>query len=309
MLEERIAALAARQHGVVTRSQLFELGMSPSALGRALAAERLCPFHPGVYLVGRLKFARSPEMAAVLTGGSGAALSHASAIWAWNLLRRGPPRPIHVTTPGVGRRPKSGVVFHRTHALADDERTVVDGIPVTTPARTIVDSAGVLGRRELELAVATAEREGLIGGEELAALPDRYAGRAGMPLLRAVLADPTGPGFTRSEAERRCLDLLRDAGLPSPRVNVPLGPYELDIFWPQEKVAIEVDGHEHHSSRRRFEADRKKDNWLRVREIEVIRLTWRQITDKPTATVAIVAQTLALARARRASSGGDRNSA
>lgn len=305
-LVERIHALAARQHGVVTRSQLVELGMSSSAIGRGLDAGRLRPLHRGVYLLGPLEVARSREMAAILAVGPDAALSHTSGAHLLGLLRIEPPRPIHVTVPGGGRCEKSGIVLHRTRILAEDERTVVDGIPVTAAGRTIVDIAGMLGRREVELALATAEREGLIGTEELAALTERYVGRPGMAMLRVLLGDRAGPSFIRSEAERRCLYLLRQAGLPRPHTNVPVGPYELDLFWPEEGVAVEIDGHEHHSSRARFEGDRQKDNWLRARGIQVIRVTWRQITRRPTATAALVAQTLGFARARRSPGHGVR---
>lgn len=118
-------------------------------------------------------------------------------------------------------------------------------------------------------------------------------------MLRALIRNPSGAAFTRSEAERQCLDLLRAAGLRSPHTNVSVGPYELDLFWADESVAIEIDGRAHHSSRARFEGDRRKDAWLRARGIEVIRLTWRQITREGIATAVQVGQTLALARARR----------
>lgn len=302
VLKEQIAELASRQHGVLTHSQLVELGMSSSAIGRGLDAKRLRSLHRGVYLWGQLELPGATEMAAVLAGGRDAVLSHTSGACLLKLLRIEPPRPVHVTVPGGGRRRRLGMVLHRTRTLADDERTVIDRIPVTAAGRTLADIAGMLGRREMELALATAERRGLIGSEELAALPKRYAGRPGMAMLRTLL-EGEGPSLTRSEAERRCRDLLRQAGLPRPHANVPVGPYELDLFWPHERVAIEIDGYEYHSSRARFEGDRRKDNWLRARGIEVIRLTWRQITSRPTAAIAMVAQTLGAARERRMSRG------
>lgn len=296
---ETIRNVAARQHGVVARTQLLELGASGSSIGRSVKSGRLRPMHGGVYLVGPLEPARAAEMAAVLAGGPSAALSHTSALRLWGMLRIAPPRPVHVSVPGSGRGLRPGIVFHRVAALDDEERTILDGIRITSPARTIVDAAGMLGLREIELALATAEREGLIGGEELSGLPHRYTRRPGMAMIRALLAEHTGPHLTRSEAERRCLEVFRTAGLPRPHANVPMGPYELDLFWPAEGIAIEIDGRAHHSSRRRFEGDRRKDGWLRGRGVEVIRLSWRQITREPTATAVQVGQALALARARR----------
>ncbi len=295
----RIGTLAGRQHGVVTRSQLLELGLSPAAVGRRVGSGHLRPLHRGVYLVGPIMSDRAVKMAAVLAGGPGAVLSHTSALRLWGLLRIDPPRPVHVTVPGGGRRSRKGIAFHRSVALSEDERTVVDGFVITTPGRTIADVAGMLGSREVERILAAAEREGLMTRAKLAGLPDRYPRRAGMAVVRALLEEESGPRYTRSEAERRCLELLRKAGLPRPHVNVPVGPYELDLFWPTETVAVEVDGYAHHSSRPRFEGDRRKDAWLRARGIEVIRVTWRQITRDATATAVRVGQALALARERR----------
>jgi very-short-patch-repair endonuclease len=297
--EKRIADLAVRQHGVVTRAQLLGLGISPAAIGRRLRSGQLRALHSGVYVVGPIQSARAHELAAVLAGGPEAWLSHTSALHVWKLLPIDAPRPAHVSVPANRCRSRPGVVFHRVAPLADDEWTVLDGIPITTPARTLVDVAGLLGSRELELALATAEREGMVGGEELARLPERYRGRPGITMFRALIGQQTGPHFSESEAERECRALLRRAGLPQPHGNVIVGPYRLDFFWPDEGVAIEVDGRAYHSSSSRFEADRRKDNWLRVRGIEVIRLTWRQITRDAVATAVLVGQTLALARARR----------
>jgi very-short-patch-repair endonuclease len=232
-------------------------------------------------------------------GGPAAVLSHTNALQLWGLLPIDPPRPVHVSIPDSGRGRRPGIAPHRTARLAEDERTVVHGIKITRPARTIVDVAGMLSRREVERALATAERQGLVGTAELAGLPDRYPRRPGMPMLRTLLREQAEPHLTRSEAERRCLDLLRAAGLPRPHTNVPIGPYELDLFWPKEGVAVEIDGYAYHASRPRFEGDRRKDAWLRGRGIEVIRLTWRQITRDATATAVLVGRVLALASARR----------
>ena len=298
-LEERISAAAARQHGVVTRAQLVELGLSVAAVGRRLRAGRLRALHQGVYLLGPIQTRRTAEMAAVLAGGATGRLSHLSAARVWTMLTSESAAPFHVSVEGSGRGSRPGLIFHRLANLSNDERAIVDGIPITSPARTLVDIAGLLGSRDLELALAVAEREGLVTASELNALPDRYPRRPGMAVLRARLGTAAGPAFTRSEAERRCLDLLRRAGLPRPHANVALGPYELDLFWPDEMLAIEIDGRAYHASSVRFEGDRRKDGWLRARGVEVIRLTWRQITRHEISTAVQVGQALALARARR----------
>lgn len=303
-LEDRMHALAADQHGLVSREQLVESGMSPAAIGRRLKSGRLRALHRGVYLLGPIQPDRAMEMAAVLAGGPTAILSHTSAVPVWGLREGRVSGPVHVSVPGGGRSRRPGIRFHRVRELADDERAVVDGIPITSPGRTLVDVAGMLGSREIGLAVAVAEREGLIGSDELASLSERYRGRPGVSVLTALVRERAD--FTRSEAERRCLEMLRAGGLPRPHTNVAMGPYELDLFWPEERVAIEVDGRAHHSSTPRFEGDRRKDLWLRARGIEVIRLTWRQIAHDAIRTAVEVGQIMALAQARRAPGGGAR---
>jgi len=298
-----IEALAARQHGVVSRAQILAMGLSSAAIGRRVESGRLRPLHSGVYGVGPLEGSHAIEMAAVLAAGPSAVLSHASALRAWKLLGGGPRRPVHVTVPGRWARRRPGIVFHRTRSLDDAERTVLGGVPITAPLRTLVDAAGTLGSRELERALASAERMGLVTVEEWAELDKRYRGRRGMTLLRALVRPEADRAFTRSEAEERCLALLRSAGLPPPHTNVPVGPYELDFFWGDVNVAVEVDGWAFHGTRAQFENDRRKDNWLRGRGVEVVRLTWRQITREPVASAVQVGQALALARFRRRAPG------
>jgi very-short-patch-repair endonuclease len=298
-LQERIRLLAAQQHGAVTQSQLLVLGLSRAAIGRRLQAGRLQPLHRGVYLVGPMISTRVREMAAVLAAGPEALISHVSAASLWRMGKAEPPSEVHLSVPGSGGSRRPGIRLHRVAPWLDDERAVVDGVPVTSPARTLLDLAGMVGLRELERAAAFAMREGLMDSRELARLPERYPRRPGLTMVRSLLRDLEGPSFTRSEAEERCLDLLLKARLPRPHSNVPCGPYELDLFWPDHSVAVEIDGHAHHSSRRRFEGDRRKDMWLRARGIQVIRLTWRQITQDAVASAVQVGQVLALARARQ----------
>lgn len=293
-VEDRVAAAAARQHGVVARAQLVEAGLSPSAVARRLRAGRLRPLHRGVYLVGPLSPARAPEMAAVLASGPGAVVSHLSAASLWGVYpgRAGAPVDISVAA-NRGRRP--GIRVHRVVGLNAEERTVLDGIPITTPGRTLVDLAAAVGSRELEGAVARAEREGLVAPDALPALVARYRGRPGTPALRAVLEAGGGPALTRSEAEARFLGLVREAGLPAPEANVRVGRYEIDFLWRAEGIAVEVDGFRHHASRPRFEGDRRKDALLLSGGIKVVRLSWRQITREAMATAVQIGQALARA--------------
>lgn len=303
-LEERIAATAARQHGVVTRGQLVEAGLCLSAVGHRVRSGRLRPLHRGIYLVGPLVPPGALEMTAVLAGGPTAVVSHLSAASLWRMRpgrgngtwsKTADEEPIDITVVGVNCGRRAGIRVHRAVRLDAGDRTVLDGIPVTTPDRTLVDLADVVGTRELEGAVAWAEREGLVPREALSALLTRHRGRPGTRALRAVLEVEGGPALTRSEAEARFLALIRRAGLPAPETNVSVGRYEIDFLWRSAGIAVEVDGFRHHSSRPRFEGDRSRDAWLLAAGITVVRLSWRQIVHEAMATAVQVGQALARA--------------
>ncbi len=150
-----IARLAARQHGIVSRSQLLGVGAGPRQIDRLVNARQLHPIHRGVYAVGhRLLTPEGRWAAAVLAGGDGAVLSHESAAINWQLLNRYPVLP-SVTAPVKGRR-RRGIAHHAAR-LPADERTDRDGIPTTTVARTLFDLAGIISADRLERALAEAE--------------------------------------------------------------------------------------------------------------------------------------------------------
>lgn len=298
-VDERIDALARGQNGVVTRAQLLRLGVPPGVIRRRARAGRLRRAHRGVYLVGPIPPPWSRETAAVLACGPEAVLSHWSAASLWKLVS--PPdadAPIDVIVPAGENGPRAGIRVRRVAALEPDERTSLHGIPITTPERTLLDLASVARPREVEHAVARAEREGLVDSSGLTRLPERYRGRKGVALLRAVLKRHGGPAFTRSEAEVRFLGLLRKAHLPAAEVNVRVAGFELDFFWRAERIAVEVDGYRFHGSRSSFERDRRRSTRLAAQGIQVIPLTWKQIAEDEVATAVQLGQALMSARSR-----------
>jgi len=298
-IEERIAALAREQHGVVTRAQLLDLGLLGGAIGRRVAAGRLRRLHRGVFLVGLMTPPRAREMAAVLACGPAAIVSHRTAAALWELIpAQDDSLPVDVMlTEGCGES-RRGIRVHRVAGLDSREWTKLDGIPVTTPARTLVDLAADVGSGALERALARAEREGLLGRTTPADLLAMCSGRPGAALLRAVVSRSGGPALTRSEAEARFLQLVRRAGLPAPEVNVIVAGYEIDFLWRALGVAVEVDGFRYHSSRSRFETDHRRGTRLGAHGIQLIRLTWRQIVEDELATAVQLAQTLVRAELR-----------
>jgi very-short-patch-repair endonuclease len=119
------------------------------------------------------------------------------------------------------------------------------------------------------------------------------ARRSGNRVLRSLLEEGTTPALTLSEAEDRLLDMVRKVGLPEPAANAPIGSVHVDFFWPRERLVVEVDGFAFHSSRRKFESDRRRDAMLTARGLRVMRVTWRQIIDEPETVLVRIAQALA----------------
>lgn len=303
-IEEAIDSLAARQCGLVTRAQLLDAGSTPEQVKYRIRAGRLRPLVRGVYQLGPILAPHAKEMAAVLACGRGAVVSHRSAASLWQLL----PAlegfaPIDITVPGRNRRRRPAVRFHRVPSLEPEHVTAENNVPVTTPARTVLDLAGTVcarkagagtaSRRELEQAVAQCERRGLASASDLLALICDYPARKGVRVLRPLLEGSPGTTLLRSEAEERFLALVRKAQLSAPDTNVFLGSYEIDFLWRVERLVVEVDGFAFHSSKKKFESDRRRDAELSARGFRIMRVTWQQIECEPEAMLVRLAQTLA----------------
>ncbi len=276
--------LARAQHGVISVKQLATLGAPPRTIARWSASGRLRRLHRGVYAVGHAPLtAEGRWMAAVLALGDRALLSHACAGALWDLRPTQSAR-IDVTVPGTGSRARRrGIVVHRSPATSG---TTHRGIPVTTPAQTLLDLSTSLA--EARRAVDRSVQLRLF---DLAAVePLLVPGRRGVAnLRRAIAAHDDAP--TRSELERRFLRLCADAGLPRPRVNAHVCGYEVDFSWPHARLIVETDGARHHATATAMETDRHRDAALTLAGWRVQRFTWRQVTGEP-ATVAAVAATL-----------------
>ena len=169
-----------------------------------------------------------------------------------------------------------------------------------SPARALLDlAAGVATDRQLELAFDRGIVERVLRAADVAELLSRAGGHQGRGRLAEVLARQTGgTTMTRSEAEERVLALIRAARLPRPLVNAHVGGYEVDFFWPEHQLVLEVDGFRFHATKGTFERDRRKDADLRRAQIAVARITWRMIEGEPYALVADVARELSRAEGR-----------
>jgi len=289
--DRAIAALAKRQRGVVARAQLRAIGLSRTAIDTRLRAGRLHPLYRGAYLVGHagvLQGAR--EFAAVLVCGPDTVVSHRSAASLWSLLPH-LPREVDITVAGRDCRRSDGIRVHRVGDLDVRDVRKLGGIPITTPARTILDLATTASSRELEQALAEAHARRLVRRTDLVSLLARVGPRPGAPALRALL-DADAPALTRSQAEERFLALVRAPELPAPESNVRVGRHEVDFLWRDHGLVVEIDGFAFHSSRPAFERDRVRDAELASLGFRVIRVTWRQIVDRPEAVIARVAAAL-----------------
>jgi very-short-patch-repair endonuclease len=219
-------------------------------------------------------------MAAVLAGGPDAVLSHRAAAALWE-LRPVPSGKIDVTVPGRGIRGRSGIRIHSVRTLHPDDRATLDGIPVTSLHRTLLDFAEVARFQQLRLALEAAERRDLLDGRELERLYERAHGRRGLKPLRAAAAELRGPApWTQSELERTFQALIREWGLPEPQANVLVEGFLVDFWWPESQLVVELDGYRYHKDRRRFEEDRVRDTKLQLAGCMTMRVTQARIENE-----------------------------
>jgi very-short-patch-repair endonuclease len=197
-------------------------------------------------------------------------------------LRPGPSGPVDVTVAARGRTSPEGIRVHCVRTLDPRDVTVVDAIPVTTVARSVLDYAEIARPQHLRLALEEAERRDALDGRVLDALLERCHGRRGVQPLREALAAMNGPApWTQSELERRFLALVRAAGLPEPRCNVAVEGFLVDSYWPDAGLVVEADSWRFQKSRTRFERDRRQDTALVLAGIRTVRVTRQRVANEP----------------------------
>jgi very-short-patch-repair endonuclease len=293
-----IAELAGRQHGVVSLTQLRALGISASGARKRAANGRLHRVHRGVYAVGHARLTKHGRwLADVMAYGPRALLSHRSGAGLWNVRADNRART-DVSVPGPSARSRPGIEVHRSVTLTPADATIVDGIPCTTLARTLLDLAEVVSPRSLERAIEQAEVMRLFDLRAVDEVLARANGRRGAAKLSAVLAGLEEPALTDTEVEERFLSLCRAASLPSPEVNQWLDiddepTIKADFLWRAQRLVIETDGWESHGTRQAFERDRRRDERLKLAGYEPLRFTRRRIVSDPGGVMKTVVQLLA----------------
>jgi very-short-patch-repair endonuclease len=288
--DRAIARLAEMQHGVVARPQLTTLGLGDDAIDYRLAVGRLWIVMPRTFAVGHRRLPpHGRSMAAVLSSGAGAVLSHRSAAALWGIRDPGT-GPIHVTVPS--KSSSTRLVRRHHQGLPHDEVTVHEGIPVTTVPRTVLDLASAATVDEVEVAIRQVEFLRLYDYLSLPDLIERYPGRRGVARVQTALArtEALPAGRVRSPLETKFLPFLRRHRLPRPRLNdwIVLGAkrFQVDCHWVGTGQVVELDSWQGHGTRTAFREDRARDRTLRAAGYEVTRISWAQLDDEPEAVAA-----------------------
>jgi very-short-patch-repair endonuclease len=265
-----VATIATRQYGIVSTRQLLTAGVGKDGILRRVRAGRLHRIYRGVYAVGHVRLSEEGRWtAALLACGGDAVISHRSAAALWGLLPRDAGAAVDVSLPGrAGRRGHQGIHIHRPSTLTSRLVTLRRGIAVTNPTRTIADLHRAVSPAEARRAIRQAEVLGLVLGADV------------------------GQDGTRSELERRFLALCRRRRLPAPEVNARVGSRLVDFLWRDRRLIVETDGYRYHRGRFAFEDDRARDLELRALGYEVIRLSYRQVTESPAQVASVLGDAL-----------------
>jgi very-short-patch-repair endonuclease len=288
-------ALAERQHWVVARRQLLELGYSPDAIKHRVTTGRLHPLWRGVFSVGRPRPGRHGTwMAAVLVCGPEAFLSHESAAELFGIVASTGNRVEVSIRDGRCPRDRPGIAVHRRSQPTDADVTVHRRIPVTSPVRTLMDIAPRLSRDRLEAAVNEADKRDLIDPEALRSALDGFAGLPGVAIVRTTLDRRTFT-LTDSKLERRFLLIARRCGLPRPRTQQWLNGSRVDFYWPELGLVVETDGLRYHRTPAQQAKDRLRDQAHAAAGLTPLRFTRAQVKFEPEhvrRTLAAVAERL-----------------
>jgi very-short-patch-repair endonuclease len=276
-----VAEVAARQRGAVSYAELRAAGLGRGAIHHRFKQGRLHRQHRGVYLVGHeVPAEQAPLFAAALALGPDAYISNRTALEEFGVLNRRP-GPIHVTVIGRCRRSRDGIRVHRTTRIAPEDVGLLDGaLPITSPARALLDFADTANPRDLEWAVNEAHLLKLVTPQELYELIARTPGRRGTRKLKAILARYDGPRKAHPGGERLLLAGFRSARITGYEANAIVHGKEVDFFFADHGVVVEVDSARYHGTPTAANRDRRKDAFLRKKELLVLRYSYEQVDEE-----------------------------
>jgi hypothetical protein len=255
-----IAEVADDAWGIVTREELLAAHVTADQITRRLRNGYLFREYDGVYRVGhRAPSTEATYMAAVKACGEGALLAGRAAAYLLSLIK-GPPPPPDVVT--LNNRRIAGIRIRRSRVDLTPDASKWRGIPVTSPARTLVDLAAVLSLDDLARACHEAGvRYGTTPREVDKVLARRPNAPGAGNLRRALRGDAR---VSLSKLEKRFLELLRAADLPLPITNKVAAGGRVDCRWPAHKLIVELDSYRYHSSRHAWEKDRRRERLARA---------------------------------------------
>ena len=276
---------ATAQFGLLTAAQLITAGYSKRMISTRVRDGLFVRRGKGVLQLAGVETSWEQDlMAAVLTCQPGAAASHRSAARLWGM--RTVDREVEVSIRFPRDRRVNDVTVHRSRDLELHDISTVDGFPVTTPERTICDLGLIFPEHEVARILRHAIAEGLVNRRQLWAMRTRTSkqGRNGTGVLERVLsAIPQGAEQTESGLEVLFLELCKRSSLPPPTLQLPVRVrgrhFRLDFAWPAERVFVEVDGIEFHSTPQQVAKDRQRQNLLVLAGWTPLRFTYADLKE------------------------------
>ncbi len=299
-IDRRILSRASCRHGVVTTHELIDAGLSHRQIATRVNAGWLERLHPGVYRIGgSVRTFDQLSLAACQAIGGKVAVSHRAAAMVWG-LDLPEPAPVEVTVGATRSARLSAVVVHRSRDLVGAHVTRRHGLPVTKPARTLVDLGAVASAATLAGAFDdfVGRRLVTIAGVEAMLEATASRGRRGAGALRRLLDSRLDDhNMSRTRLEDLLIRLADSAGIQRPEFQYPIllggRRRRIDVAFPALHIAIEVDGYQSHSRFDVFQDDRVRANELELAGWTVLRFTWHQLRDRPDYVVGVLRRALA----------------
>jgi very-short-patch-repair endonuclease len=288
-MENKLDLVARPAHGILSSDDLYGCGLTPSGIDRRVQTEKLIRVYHGIYrLPGTPYTWRQALWAAKKWGGDDAVLSHRSGLLLLGLAGA-TDRVVEMTVTRKVKSPDRRLLLHYTCRDPYVDAVEVDGLPVTSAGRTILDSAAVAYRWQVEAALDDALRRKLITVEDMSRILAKSGGRGrkGSALVRQLLEERSdGRARSHSRLEIKLDGVLRNAVVPRyfrqfevmTRSGVPA---DVDFAWPEAKLAVEVDGYRWHSGRQQWQSDMERQNALAEVGWLVLRFSWYDVNHRP----------------------------
>jgi very-short-patch-repair endonuclease len=266
----------------------LDAGLTDGGVRHRVRAGRLHPRHRGIYVVGtELLLPGARELSAALACGSEAWVSHRSGGVVMNVMEEDD-GDVDVTIAGGGRAHRDGIRLHRSICLTDADVGTYDGIPVTSPSRTLLDLATVLTRNDLAWAYNELLIQELITPQQVKEILNRTHGHPGSRLLKAIVERDDDPRRSKGKLAALVRSALKRGRVETPIEEETLYGWRTDFYWPQYGLVLEADGFQFHKGPEAWRRDRRKQADLESRGLRFLRTDWEEAKDRPESLVARV---------------------